>query len=149
MGAVSYFYLLTKSLTLRFDSVEGEWIVARKDWQEAKRRAKSRERRERKEKERGKPVQQSTDSASEETSDTGYTPDMDEQRCILYLHGGERVASICGLPFPSDRSIYLCPVGGYYFGSVDQERYSIQRFARKMNGRVFGECCSYRILWVI
>jgi hypothetical protein len=28
--------------------------------------------------------------------------------------------------------------GGYYFGSVDQERYSIQRFARKINGRVFG-----------
>src|ERR1700761_1061759 len=28
--------------------------------------------------------------------------------------------------------------GGYYFGSVDQERYSIQRLARKINGRVFG-----------
>ena len=39
---------------------------------------------------------------------------------------------------------YLCFVGGYYFGSVDQERYSIQRFARKMNGRVFGKCCASR-----
>ena len=29
-------------------------------------------------------------------------------------------------------------LGGYYFGSVDQERYSIQRHARKINGRVFG-----------
>ena len=30
-------------------------------------------------------------------------------------------------------------VGAYYFGSVDQERYSIQRFARKINGRAFGK----------
>lgn len=35
--------------------------------------------------------------------------------------------------------VHLCFLGGYYFGSVDQERYSIQRFARKINGRVFGK----------
>ncbi|KAF9646179.1 alpha/beta-hydrolase [Thelephora ganbajun] len=102
------------------NGVDGEWIVARKDWQEAKKRAKSMERRE---KERGTSAQRSTtpDSAPmEDTSDPGYTPDMDEQRCILYLHGG-----------------------GYYFGSVDQERYSIQRFARKINGRVFA--INYRL----
>ena len=40
---------------------------------------------------------------------------MDEMRCMLYLHGG-----------------------GYYFGSIDQERYMMQRFGRKMSGRVFG-----------
>lgn len=34
---------------------------------------------------------------------------------------------------------HLTPIlGGFYFGSVDQERYSIQRLARKINGRVFG-----------
>ena len=37
--------------------------------------------------------------------------------------------------------LHLFPVGGYYFGSVDQERYSIQRFARKINGRAFGKSC--------
>ena len=38
------------------------------------------------------------------------------------------------------RSWYLkLVIGGYYFGSVDQERYSIQRHARKINGRVFGK----------
>ena len=28
--------------------------------------------------------------------------------------------------------------GGYYFGSIDQERYIMQRYGRKMSGRVFG-----------
>jgi len=28
--------------------------------------------------------------------------------------------------------------GGYYFGSIDQQRYMLQRFGRKMTGRVFG-----------
>ncbi|KAJ7594874.1 Alpha/Beta hydrolase protein [Mycena floridula] len=49
-----------------------------------------------------------------------YEEQMDEMRCILYAHGG-----------------------GYYFGSVDQERYSIQRHARKINGRVFA--VNYRL----
>lgn len=82
-------------LIYSFSSIDGEWIVAKKDWQEAKKRAKSKERREkskqRREKERDKSAQQSstTDSVSaEDTSDPDYTPDMDEQRCILYLHGG-------------------------------------------------------------
>ena len=35
---------------------------------------------------------------------------------------------------------FIYETGGYYFGSVDQERYSIQRHARKINGRVFGRC---------
>ncbi|KZO93900.1 alpha/beta-hydrolase [Calocera viscosa TUFC12733] len=43
-----------------------------------------------------------------------YSSGMDSMRCLLYLHGG-----------------------GYYFGSVDQERYMMQRFARKMKGRCF------------
>ncbi|KAF7296117.1 Abhydrolase-3 domain-containing protein [Mycena kentingensis (nom. inval.)] len=49
-----------------------------------------------------------------------YEKHMDDMRCILYSHGG-----------------------GYYFGSVDQERYSIQRHARKINGRVFA--INYRL----
>ena len=85
-----------EELTCGCSSVDGEWIVAKKDWQEAKKRAKSKERRdkskERKEKERDKSAQQSatSDSASaEDTFEPSYTPDMDEQRCILYFHGGK------------------------------------------------------------
>ncbi|KAI0776295.1 alpha/beta-hydrolase [Trametes elegans] len=87
--------------------VDGEWIVAKKDWQEVKRKQKARE--------------QSTDGAPSldggnpsQDSPATYQPEMDEMRCILYAHGG-----------------------GYYFGSIDQERYCIQRLARKINGRVF------------
>ncbi|KAJ7782646.1 hypothetical protein B0H16DRAFT_1493861 [Mycena metata] len=55
-----------------------------------------------------------------EADSAPYEEYMDEMRCILYSHGG-----------------------GYYFGSVDQERYSIQRHARKINGRVFA--INYRL----
>ncbi|KAF9031230.1 alpha/beta-hydrolase [Hymenopellis radicata] len=88
------------------DGVKGEWITARKDWQEAKRRYK---------------MQKQGDSpAPKVTEPAHYEEDMDDMRCILYLHGG-----------------------GYFFGSVDQERYSIQRHARKINGRVFA--MNYRL----
>ena len=43
-----------------------------------------------------------------------YTSNLDSQRCIYYVHGG-----------------------GYYFGSIDIYRYTIWRYARKMNGRAF------------
>ncbi|KIK71239.1 hypothetical protein GYMLUDRAFT_235590 [Collybiopsis luxurians FD-317 M1] len=93
------------------DGVDAQWITAKKDWQEAKRRYKEREKTRR-------------DAKDEPTSDrsenTAYHEDMDAMRCILYAHGG-----------------------GYYFGSVDQERYSIQRLARKINGRVFA--INYRL----
>ena len=78
-----------------FFSVDGQWIVTKKDWREAKKRAKFRERRNKSKERRGKEkdrfTQESntTDSAAEETSEPDYTPDMDEQRCILYFHGGK------------------------------------------------------------
>ncbi|KAH9942207.1 alpha/beta-hydrolase [Epithele typhae] len=78
--------------------VDAEWIAAKKDWEEAKKKQKTR--------------RASMDGAQESSAE--YKPEMDQMRCILYAHGG-----------------------GYYFGSIDQERYSIQRFARKINGRVF------------
>ncbi|KEP50818.1 putative lipase/esterase from carbohydrate esterase family CE10 protein [Rhizoctonia solani 123E] len=49
-----------------------------------------------------------------------YESEMDDMRCMLYIHGG-----------------------GYYFGSVDQQRYCVQRYARKMAGRVFA--VNYRL----
>jgi len=95
-GCAVIFDLSCKELILGYSSVDGEWIVAKKDWQEAEKRAKSKERRdkskERRERERQKSAQHSTaaDSAStDDASESGYTPDMDEQRCILYFHGGK------------------------------------------------------------
>jgi hypothetical protein len=73
-------------------SVEAEWVTAKKDWQEAKRKYKAHQQR-KNSKPEGAPEQPSDE-------DNIYLPDMDEMRCILYFHGG-----------------------GYYFGSVDQERY--------------------------
>ncbi|KAJ3807769.1 hypothetical protein F5876DRAFT_47433 [Lentinula aff. lateritia] len=93
------------------DGVDAQWITAKKDWQEAKRRYKDRENTQRDEKH--EPTLDQSESAT-------YNQDMDTMRCILYAHGG-----------------------GYYFGSVDQERYSIQRYARKINGRVFA--MNYRL----
>ncbi|KAG9076322.1 hypothetical protein FRC06_009569, partial [Ceratobasidium sp. 370] len=57
-----------------------------------------------------------SNSMSEEPEEAGeahYESEMDNMWCILYLHGG-----------------------GYYSGSVDQQRYCVQRYARKMGGRV-------------
>ncbi|KAI0653965.1 hypothetical protein C8Q70DRAFT_926701 [Cubamyces menziesii] len=87
--------------------VDAEWIVAKKDWQEAKKRQKAREA------STDGPASLDAGHPSQEMP-ASYQPEMDQMRCILYAHGG-----------------------GYYFGSIDQERYCMQRLARKINGRVF------------
>ncbi|XP_006461294.1 hypothetical protein AGABI2DRAFT_221981 [Agaricus bisporus var. bisporus H97] len=95
------------------EGVDAQWITAKKDWREAKKRRKTQQ-------------EQSTQSPPDQNVSTNgesngtYEKYMDDMRCILYIHGG-----------------------GYYFGSVDQERYSIQRHARKTNGRVFA--VNYRL----
>ena len=113
--------------------VDAEWIVAKKDWEEAKKRQKSQD------KQRtaslGKNGRKSASAptvTTPEEEEGSYDADMDEMRCILYTHGGEFKVS----GFRTLLAQY--EIGGYYFGSVDQERYAIQRFARKVNGRVFG-----------
>ncbi|TCD60789.1 hypothetical protein EIP91_009518 [Steccherinum ochraceum] len=101
--------------------VDAEWIAAKKDWRQAEKRYRAWE-------EKASAADSSRDESSTEQAKPGvpadasahYQPEMDEMRCILYVHGG-----------------------GYYFGSVDQERYSIQRYARKINGRVFA--INYRL----
>ncbi|KAJ7169077.1 hypothetical protein C8R43DRAFT_982176 [Mycena crocata] len=90
--------------------VDAQWVTAKKDWQEAKRRHKMQHKSK-------APPEAPVDPAADSAP---YEEHMDEMRCILYSHGG-----------------------GYYFGSVDQERYSIQRHARKINGRVFA--INYRL----
>ncbi|KZT21084.1 alpha/beta-hydrolase [Neolentinus lepideus HHB14362 ss-1] len=103
--------------------VNCEWIVAKKDWEEAKKRYKTYEKTHQ-EKANGTPKEFGTDApmngAASGDGDDVYDPEMDAMRCILWFHGG-----------------------GYYFGSVDQERYSIQRYARKINGRIFA--VNYRL----
>ncbi|KAF7968620.1 hypothetical protein HWV62_30015 [Athelia sp. TMB] len=102
------------------DGIDAQWVVAKKDWREAKKKHEEQE----KQKEGKSPRPSNGDSSGvsdDNDPDSGaYQQDMDEMRCILYCHGG-----------------------GYYFGSVDQERYCIQRMARKMNGRVFA--INYRL----
>lgn len=101
--------------------IDAEWVTSKKDWQAAKKRRTQSEK-------NGTTSPSSppntdstanTQTSNPEASST-YHRDMDELRCILYAHGG-----------------------GYYFGSIDQERYGIQRHARKINGRVFA--INYRL----
>ncbi|KAJ7935116.1 hypothetical protein B0H13DRAFT_1949785 [Mycena leptocephala] len=90
--------------------VDAQWVTAKKDWQEAKRRYKMNNKSK-------TPAEAPVDAAADSAP---YEAHMDEMRCILYAHGG-----------------------GYYFGSVDQERSSIQRHATKINGRLFA--INYRL----
>ncbi|EGO26401.1 hypothetical protein SERLADRAFT_414458 [Serpula lacrymans var. lacrymans S7.9] len=106
-------------------SVDAEWITARKDWREAKKRTKAYEKQKKSSTDPSPKGKSDTDLEGEEPSngtDT-YNEEMDEMRCILYAHGG-----------------------GYYFGSIDQERYSIQRHARKINGRYPFPCAIQDLL---
>ncbi|KAH0588833.1 hypothetical protein H2248_004632 [Termitomyces sp. 'cryptogamus'] len=98
------------------NGVDAQWITAKKDWENAQRRTKM----QKKAKEDSSGSLPSTDLPTGVADSEIYEKHMDEMRCILYSHGG-----------------------GYYFGSVDQERYSIQRHARKINGRVFA--VNYRL----
>lgn len=58
--------------------VNCQWIAARKDWQEAKRKRKEYE-----------ATNKSPPPADMDPSIVHeYTPDMDQMRCLLYAHGG-------------------------------------------------------------
>ncbi|KAH9055377.1 Alpha/Beta hydrolase protein [Lactarius vividus] len=116
--------------------IEAEWIMDKRDWKEARRREKAAAAAEKSQtRESGSPgtgasttlsplssPSSSGAHAQVSTDDTEatYRPEMDEMRCLLWAHGG-----------------------GYYFGSVNQERYMIQRYARKIHGRVFAP--NYRL----
>lgn len=78
--------------------VDCQWIALSKDWQEAKRKRKEQELQNISlKKDKGPEI--SAEKPREGHPEPDYTPDMDEMRCMLYFHGG-----------------------GYYFGSIDQER---------------------------
>jgi hypothetical protein len=70
-------------------SIDAEWITARKDYLEAKKRSKA------KHKENSNPDIPATESqtasgqpASSSSGINAYKEEMDEMRCILYAHGG-------------------------------------------------------------
>lgn len=93
--------------------VEAEWITAEKARESPHRSQRQR---------RGKEAKQAplrfflSDDSSED--DEGARPDrgpeMDDTPCLLYIHGG-----------------------GYYFGTVDGGRSALERYAEKIQGRVF------------
>lgn len=82
-------------------SVDAEWITARKDWEEAKRKYKAQQARQSSKDgngaEPGSAAVNDTPQmeAPEEQGEEGYLPDMDEMRCILYAHGGEYMRYYC------------------------------------------------------
>lgn len=72
-------------------SIDAEWITARKDYQEAKKRSKA------KHKENSNTEIPTSESdtltpsglvASSSNESNIYNEEMDEMRCILYAHGG-------------------------------------------------------------
>ncbi|KAH8984796.1 alpha/beta-hydrolase [Lactarius hatsudake] len=121
--------------------LDAEWVSTKKDWKSAQRRAKERRSSTTAPQEHaaerpelhhpsgvpepllspgGEAGHQASKNNETPRDSATYQPEMDEMRCILFSHGG-----------------------GYYFGSVDQERYTIQRLARKIRGRVLA--VNYRL----
>lgn len=93
--------------------LEAEWITAEKAPESPRRYRRQGA------KQASLPV---SDASSEEDegarSDRG--PEMDDTPCLLYIHGG-----------------------GYYFGTADGDRGVLERYARKIQGRVFA--VNYRL----
>lgn len=91
--------------------VEAQWVAAKKDWEQTKKKDKEKNK-------HGAETHQDDnledklrdamhDTERKEDPDAEYLPEMDPLRCMLYIHGG-----------------------GYFFGSTDQQRYTIERYAR-------------------
>ena len=70
-------------LLLNFcDRVDAQWITARKDWQDAKKRHKKQQ----EQKQNG--VKHASVDDAHDGAESVYEKNMDAMRCILYLHGG-------------------------------------------------------------
>jgi hypothetical protein len=68
----------TINLASTFLRVDAQWVTAKKDWQEAKRRYKMNNKSK-------TPAEAPVDAAADSAP---YEAHMDEMRCILYAHGG-------------------------------------------------------------
>ncbi|KAG8901770.1 hypothetical protein FRB99_005108 [Tulasnella sp. 403] len=98
------------------EGIPGEWIAVRKDIDAQRERRKA-------SLERAKSQKNPNEDHNRESNAPEpheYSKEMEGTPCMLYIHGG-----------------------GGYFGSIDQERYTLHRYARKMNGRVFA--INYRL----
>ena len=77
-------YVILSKFSNIFYSVDAQWITAKKDWKESKRRDKL---------QRSKGFTDFSSSAGPEAgqakNDATYDKDMDATRCILYFHGGD------------------------------------------------------------
>lgn len=80
MSLISKEQLTLERASHEIISVDAQWITAKKDWQEAKRRYQDRGNTQRDEKH--EPMLDQSESAT-------YNQDMDTMRCILYAHGGK------------------------------------------------------------
>lgn len=103
------------------EGVPGEWIVVRKDIAAQRKRHKANKGQNshlHRAKSTGFFGLNEQDDNKQEPHE--YTAEMEGTPCMLYVHGG-----------------------GGYFGSIDQQRYTLHRYARKMNGRVFA--INYRL----
>ncbi|KAF8258131.1 Alpha/Beta hydrolase protein [Lactarius quietus] len=98
--------------------IRAEWITDKSDWKEAKRLEKTQTLGE-----SASPQSASSSSSSsgahaqagaDDPEENVYRPEMDEMRCLLWAHGGKFLLTWTG-----------------------KRRYMIQRYAHKMQGRVF------------
>ena len=65
-----------------FLRIEAQWITAKKDWREAKKRYKAQRKAE------ANGTQQPNHTVNSQEESFTYEEAMDDMRCILYLHGG-------------------------------------------------------------
>ncbi|KAG8932784.1 hypothetical protein FRC02_000553 [Tulasnella sp. 418] len=102
------------------EGVPGEWIAVRRDIDAQRRRHKEAKRERQRAKGKSDGAKSPTHSDIIDDEPHEYSAEMEGTPCMLYIHGG-----------------------GYYFGSIDQQRYTLHRYARKMSGRVFA--INYRL----
>ena len=83
-GQLLFFIYVTWSMfSNMLHSVDAQWITAKKDWKESKRRHKQ---------QRSKgftDFPSAGPEAGQEKNEAAYDKDMDATRCILYFHGGD------------------------------------------------------------
>lgn len=118
--------------------VDGEWIAMKRDWQGLNDDAQGNEDLKRRNDEKikkmkenakfgsnwnreGRTESQGDDNLAHEIEeDATYSEDLDEMRCVLFIHGG-----------------------AYFFGSINTHRHALIRISRKIGGRVFA--VNYRL----
>jgi len=89
-GIEGWVWMIRCSSTNLIDhSIDAQWITAKKDWREAKRRHKMRATPSDSVSRGAHPNPEAQGDPSKSDINDAYEKNMDEMRCILYLHGGE------------------------------------------------------------